>query len=107
MQLHATLQQNREWGGFAHSASQRRNIDGAAAVHAPSVAVREGEEVGEWEDATEEGEEGVGGGGRREEGVRNDERAAAAAAAAATAAAAAAAEPALATQSLTGLFIVQ
>lgn len=41
----------------------------------------------------EEEEKGVGGGERSEEGVRNDERAAA--------------EPALATQSLTGLFIVQ
>lgn len=82
-----------------HSASQRSNIDGAAPIHAPSVAAKgEGERCGRWEDATEEEQKGVGGGGRSEEGVRNDERAAAAAAAA---------EPALATQSLTGLFIVQ
>lgn len=45
------------------------------------------------EEEEEEEEKGVGGGERSEEGVRNDERAAT--------------EPALATQSLTGLFIVQ
>lgn len=57
----------------------------------------EGERWGRREDAMEEEEEEGVGGGRSEEGARSDERAAAAAAA----------EPALATQSLTGLFIVQ